>query len=146
MRAVIQRVQRAKVTVAGEIVGEIARGWLVLLGVAPADTQKQVDWLAEKVANLRAFDDPDGKMNLSVLDVGGSMLVVSQFTLYGDCQKGRRPGFTGAAQPAVAEPLYEAFVTGLKMLGIPVATGRFGADMQVELANDGPVTFVIDAP
>ena len=146
MRVVIQRVQRAKVTVASEIVGEIARGWLVLLGVAPPDTHKQVEWLAEKVANLRAFDDPDGKMNLSVLDVGGSILVVSQFTLYGDCQKGRRPGFTGAAPPALAEPLYEQFVTALKMLGVPVATGRFGADMQVELVNDGPVTFVIDSP
>lgn len=146
MRVVIQRVSRAKVTVAGEIVGEIARGWLVLLGVAPADTTKQVDWLAEKVANLRAFDDADGKMNLSVQDVGGSVLVVSQFTLYGDCQKGRRPGFTGAAPPAIAEPLYEQFVTALKMLGVPVATGRFAADMQVELVNDGPVTFVIDSP
>jgi D-tyrosyl-tRNA(Tyr) deacylase len=146
MRAVLQRVRRAKVTVAGDAVGEIAAGWLVLLGVAPADAQKQVDWLAEKVANLRAFDDADGKMNLSVQDVGGSVLVVSQFTLYGDCSKGRRPGFTGAAPPAVAEPLYEAFVTALKMLGVPVATGRFAADMQVELVNDGPVTFVIDAP
>ena len=146
MRAVLQRVRRAKVTVADTIVGEIAAGWLVLLGIGPADSQKQVDWLAEKVANLRAFDDPDGKMNLSVQDVSGSVLVVSQFTLYGDCQKGRRPSFTAAAPPAVAEPLYEAFVTALKLLGVPVATGRFGADMQVELVNDGPVTFVIDAP
>ena len=146
MRAVLQRVRRAKVTVGAEVTGEIAAGWLVLLGVAPADTQKQVDWLAEKVANLRAFDDPDGKMNLAVQDVGGAVLVVSQFTLYGDCLKGRRPGFTDAAPPAVAEPLYEAFVTALKRLGVPVANGRFGADMQVELVNDGPVTFVIDAP
>jgi len=146
MRAVLQRVRHAKVTVAGEVVGEIAAGWLVLLGVAPADTQRQVDWLADKVANLRAFEDADGKMNLSVQDVRGAVLVVSQFTLYGDCMKGRRPGFTGAAQPAIAEPLYEAFATALKLLGIPVATGRFGADMQVELLNDGPVTFVIDTP
>jgi D-tyrosyl-tRNA(Tyr) deacylase len=146
MRVVIQRVRRASVTVAGEVVGEIAAGWLVLLGVGPTDTTKQADWLAEKVANLRAFNDADGKMNLSVQDVNGSVLVVSQFTLYGDCQKGRRPGFSGAAPPAIAEPLYEAFVTALKMLGVPVATGRFGADMQVELVNDGPVTFVIDAP
>ena len=146
MRAVLQRVRRAKVTVAEEVIGEIASGWLVLLGVGPTDTQKQVDWLAEKVANLRAFADADGKMNLSVQDVNGSVLVVSQFTLYGDCQKGRRPGFTGAAPPAVAEPLYETFVTALKLLGVPVATGKFGADMQVELVNDGPVTFVIDAP
>lgn len=146
MRAVIQRVRQAKVTVASEVIGEIASGWLVLLGVAPDDSRKQIDWLAEKIANLRAFDDSDGKMNLSVQDVNGSVLVVSQFTLYGDCQKGRRPGFTGAAPPAVAEPLYESFVTALKLLGVAVATGRFGADMQVELVNDGPVTFVIDAP
>ena len=146
MRAVLQRVRRAKVTIGDEIAGEIAAGWLVLLGVAPADTQKEVDWLAEKVANLRAFADAEGKMNLSVQDVRGSVLVVSQFTLYGDCMKGRRPGFTGAAPPAVAVPLYEAFVTALKLLGVPVATGRFAADMQVELVNDGPVTFVIDTP
>lgn len=146
MRAVLQRVRRAKVTVADAVTGEIAHGWLVLLGVGPADAQKAVDWLAEKVANLRAFDDADGKMNLSVQDVGGSVLVVSQFTLYGDCAKGRRPSFTGAAPPTVAEPLYGAFVTALQMLGVPVATGRFGADMRVELVNDGPVTFVLDSP
>lgn len=144
MRAVLQRVRRATVTVAGETTGEIAVGWLVLLGVAPADSAKEVDWLAEKVANLRAFADADGKMNLSVQDAGGAVLVVSQFTLYGDCRKGRRPGFTGAAPPAIAEPLYEAFVVALKALGVPTATGRFAADMQVELVNDGPVTFVID--
>ncbi|HJZ58340.1 MAG TPA: D-aminoacyl-tRNA deacylase [Gemmataceae bacterium] len=144
MRAVLQRVSRAKVTVGGEITGEIATGWLVLLGVAPGDSQKDIDWLADKIANLRAFADDAGKMNLSVQDVRGSVLVVSQFTLYGDCQKGRRPGFTGAAPPAVAEPLYEAFVTALRALGVPVATGRFAADMQVELVNDGPVTFVIE--
>ncbi len=146
MRAVLQRVRQAKVTVAAEVTGEIAHGWLVLLGVGPTDTRKSVDWLAEKVANLRAFDDTDGKMNLSVQDVSGSILVVSQFTLYGDCSKGRRPSFIGAAQPAIAEPLYEAFVTALKMLGVPVATGRFAADMQVALVNDGPVTFVLDSP
>lgn len=146
MRAVLQRVRRAKVTVGDEITGEIEHGWLVLLGVAPADTQKSVAWLADKVANLRAFEDAAGKMNLSVQDVSGGVLVVSQFTLYGDCLKGRRPSFTGAAPPPVAEPLYEAFVTALKMLGVPVATGRFGADMLVELANDGPVTFVLDVP
>ena len=144
MRAVLQRVGRAKVTIGAEVAGEIAAGWLVLLGVAPADTRKEIDWLADKVANLRAFADPDGKMNLSVQDVRGSVLVVSQFTLYGDCMRGRRPGFTGAAPPAVAEPLYEAFAVALKALGVPVATGRFAADMQVELVNDGPVTFVID--
>lgn len=144
MRAVLQRVRRAKVTVAAEVAGEIAHGWLVLLGVGPTDTPKSVDWLAEKVANLRAFDDADGKMNLSVQDVSGSVLVVSQFTLLGDCSKGRRPSFIGAAPPAVAEPLYQAFVTALKMLGVPVATGRFATDMQVELVNDGPATFVLD--
>ena len=146
MRAVLQRVRRAKVTVADAVTGEIAHGWLVLLGVGPEDSQKAVDWLADKVANLRAFEDADGKMNLSVQDVNGSVLVVSQFTLYGDCLKGRRPSFIGAAPPAIAEPLYEAFVTALKLLGLPVATGTFGADMQVELVNDGPVTFVLDVP
>lgn len=146
MRAVLQRVRRAKVTVGDEVTGEIGTGWLVLLGVAPTDGRKQVDWLADKVAHLRAFPDEAGKMNRSVQDVGGAVLVVSQFTLYGDCQKGRRPGFTAAAPPAIAEPLYHQFVDALRRLGIPVATGRFGADMQVELVNDGPVTFVIDAP
>jgi D-tyrosyl-tRNA(Tyr) deacylase len=146
MRAVLQRVSRAKVTVDAEVAGQIGRGWLVLLGVAPGDGKKEIDWLADKVANLRAFADAEGKMNLSVQDVGGSVPVVSQFTLYGDCLRGRRPGFTGAAQPNVAEPLYEQFVVALKALGVPVATGRFAADMQVELVNDGPVTFVIDTP
>ncbi len=146
MRAVLQRVSRAKVTVENAVVGEIAGGWLVLFGVGPADTREDADWLADKVANLRAFADADGKMNLSVSDVNGAVLVVSQFTLYGGCLKGRRPSFTGAAAPAVAEPLYEAFVTALKVLGVPVATGRFGADMRVELVNDGPVTFVLDVP
>lgn len=146
MRAVLQRVCRAKVTVETEITGEIAAGWLVLLGVAPNDSRKEIAWLADKIANLRAFADAEGKMNLSVHDIGGSVLIVSQFTLYGDCMKGRRPGFTGAALPAIAEPLYEEFVTALKSLGVPVSTGRFGADMQVELVNDGPVTFVIDTP
>lgn len=146
MRAVIQRVRQAKVTVSGETTGQIGMGWLVLLGVAPGDTAREVEWLAEKIANLRAFEDDAGKMNLSVMDVGGSVLVVSQFTLYGDCLKGRRPGFTAAASPDVAEPLYESFINALKALGAPVGAGRFGADMQVELVNDGPVTFVIDVP
>jgi D-tyrosyl-tRNA(Tyr) deacylase len=144
MRAVLQRVRRAKVTIDGQLTGEIGVGWLVLLGIAPADTRTGVNWLAEKVTNLRAFADDAGKMNRSVQDVGGGVLVVSQFTLYGDCQKGRRPSFIGAAPPAVAEPLYEGFVAALKLLGVPVQTGRFGADMQVELVNDGPVTFVLE--
>lgn len=146
MRAVLQRVRRARVTVGGAAAGEVAHGWLVLLGVGPADTPKDAEWLADKVANLRAFEDDAGKMNRSVQDVGGGVLVVSQFTLLGDCLKGRRPSFTGAAPPAVAEPLYEGFVAALRMLGVPVATGVFGADMQVELVNDGPVTFVLDVP
>ncbi|HEX4609935.1 MAG TPA: D-aminoacyl-tRNA deacylase [Urbifossiella sp.] len=144
MRAVIQRVRRAAVTVGSEPVGAVGAGWLVLLGVAPTDTPAEAVWLADKVANLRAFEDEAGKMNRSVLDAGGGVLVVSQFTLYGDCRKGRRPSFTGAAPPAVAEPLYERFAAELRAVGLPVATGRFGADMQVELVNDGPVTFVLD--
>jgi D-tyrosyl-tRNA(Tyr) deacylase len=144
MRAVLQRVRRARVTVGDESAGEIGAGWLVLLGVAPHDSQREIDWLAEKIANLRAFPDDAGKMNRSVQDVNGSVLVVSQFTLYGDCSKGRRPSFIDAATPAIAEPLYEKFVIALKALGIPVATGRFAAGMQVELVNDGPVTFVLD--
>ncbi|MFO0796397.1 MAG: D-aminoacyl-tRNA deacylase [Gemmataceae bacterium] len=145
MRAVIQRVRRAAVVVNGETVGAIDAGWLVLLGVAPADTPTEAAWLADKVAHLRAFEDDAGKMNRSVLDVGGGVLVVSQFTLYGDTRKGRRPSFTGAAPPALAEPLYERFAAELRAFGLPVATGRFGADMQVELVNDGPVTFVLES-
>ncbi|MBN9524360.1 D-tyrosyl-tRNA(Tyr) deacylase [bacterium] len=144
MRAVIQRVRRAAVVVAGETVGAIDAGWLVLLGVAPTDTPAEAAWLADKVAHLRAFEDDAGKMNRSVLDAGGAVLVVSQFTLYGDTRKGRRPSFTGAAPPALAEPLYERFAAELRAVGLPVATGRFGADMRVELVNDGPVTFVLD--
>jgi D-tyrosyl-tRNA(Tyr) deacylase len=146
MRAVLQRVSRAKVTVGTEVTGEIQQGWLVLLGIAPGDTQQDVNWLAEKVVHLRAFADAEGKMNLSVYDINGAVLVVSQFTLYGDCLKGRRPGFSAAAPPKIAEPLYEQFVLAIRALGVPVQTGRFGAAMAVELVNDGPVTFVIDTP
>ena len=145
MRVVLQRVSRAKVTVEDRTVGEIARGWLAFLGIAHDDTTKDIAWLADKVANLRCFPDADGKMNLSVQDVNGSVLVVSQFTLYGDCSKGRRPSFIGAARPEVAIPLYEEFLNALKSLGLPVAAGQFGTDMQVELANDGPVTLVLDS-
>src|SRR5439155_182398 len=144
MRAVLQRVSRAKVSIAGEIVGEIGPGLLVLLGVTHTDTPEQAQWLAEKIAGLRIFNDADGKMNRDVTEVGGSMLIVSQFTLYGDCKKGRRPSFIDAAPPPVAIPLYEAFIDAVKALGVPVATGRFGADMQVELVNDGPVTVIVD--
>lgn len=145
MRVVLQRVSSASVTVAGEVVGRIDRGWLALLGIAPDDTLADVQWLAEKTAYLRCFPDAEGKMNLSVLDVGGSVLVVSQFTLYGDCSKGRRPSFIGAARPEVAEPLYREFQIALRAFGIPVACGVFGADMQVALVNDGPVTLLVDS-
>jgi D-aminoacyl-tRNA deacylase len=145
MRAVLQRVRRASVTIDNSLVGEITHGWLVLLGIAPSDTPSDGAWLAEKIVNLRAFADDAGKMNRSVQDVCGSVLVVSQFTLYGDCQKGRRPSFIGAARPDHAIPLYDAFLTNLKSFGVPVASGRFGADMQVELLNDGPVTLLIES-
>jgi D-tyrosyl-tRNA(Tyr) deacylase len=144
MRAVVQRVARARVTVGEEIVGEVGRGLVVLLAIAPADTMVQANWLAEKIANLRLFPDGEGKMNLSVQEVAGSVLVVSQFTLYGDCRKGRRPSFIGAAQPEAAIPLYDRFATALRSFGVPTATGRFGAEMQVELVNDGPVTLIVD--
>jgi D-tyrosyl-tRNA(Tyr) deacylase len=146
MRAILQRVSWAKVTVEGEVTGQIGRGWLALVGVAPTDTARDASWMADKVAHLRCFEDADGKMNLGVLDVGGSVLVVSNFTLYADCVKGRRPSFIGAARPEVAEPLIAAVVVGLKALGVPVAEGRFRADMKVELLNDGPVTLVVDSP
>ncbi|HTU16442.1 MAG TPA: D-aminoacyl-tRNA deacylase [Gemmataceae bacterium] len=144
MRAVVQRVRRAAVVIDGETVGAIERGLLVLLGVAPDDSQEDGRWLADKLASLRIFNDEAGKMNLSVADVGGALLVVSQFTLYGDCRKGRRPSFLGAAPPEIAVPLYEAFVNALRSLGLPVETGRFGAIMQVELVNEGPVTLILD--
>jgi D-tyrosyl-tRNA(Tyr) deacylase len=146
MRAVLQRVTRARVTVGGEEVGAIERGLLVLLGVAPTDTPEEAQWLADKVVGLRIFADAEGKMNLSVADVSGAVLVVSQFTLYGDCRKGRRPSFIGAAAPELAVPLYEEFVNAIKAHGVPTATGRFGAMMQVELVNDGPVTLLMDNP
>lgn len=145
MRAVLQRVCRARVVVADEVVGQIERGFLILLGVARGDGPAQVEWLADKVAGLRAFEDDEGKMNRDVTEVGGSVLVVSQFTLYGDCRKGRRPSFIDAAAPDEAIPLYESFVNAIKARGVPVATGRFGAMMQVELVNDGPVTLILDA-
>ena len=144
MRAVVQRVCRAAVVIDGESVAAIERGLLVLLGVAPMDSATDAQWLADKTANLRIFNDESGKMNLSVADLGGSLLVVSQFTLYGDCRKGRRPSFIAAAPPELAVPMYEAFVNALRSVGLPVQTGRFGAMMQVELVNDGPVTLILD--
>ena len=147
MRVVLQRVTEARVTIEGVVVGEIAHGWLALVGVAPADTAADAAHLADKVAKLRALPDADGKMNLSVLDVPGSaVLAVSNFTLYADCTKGRRPGFAGAAPPAVARPLFEAFQAELRLLGVRVEAGVFGADMRVTLTNAGPVTLVLDSP
>lgn len=147
MRAVVQRVSEASVTVAGERVGEIGGGLLVLLGVAPDDGEEQLRWMAAKLANLRIFSDEQGKMNHSVLDLGLGMLVVSQFTLYGDCRKGRRPNFMGAAPGPVAEPLVDRFCAELERIGVSrVEQGRFGADMDVALHNDGPVTLVVDSP
>jgi D-tyrosyl-tRNA(Tyr) deacylase len=144
MRAVLQRVSRARVVVDGEVIGEIGRGLLVLLGVAPTDLPEQARWLAEKIVGLRVFEDDAGKMNRDVAEVGGGVLVVSQFTLYGECAKGRRPSFIGAAPPDIAIPLYEAFVNAVRAQGIPTATGRFGAMMHVELVNEGPVTLILD--
>ena len=145
MRACIQRVRRARVTVAGEIAGQIGLGQLVLLGVAQNDTPRDAQALAEKLVGLRIFEDPDGKMNLALADVGGRMLVVSQFTLMADCRKGRRPSFTDAADPESAQRLYQVFVDEVANRGIDVATGRFREHMEIELLNDGPVTIVIDS-
>ncbi len=144
MRACIQRVSQARVVVEGEVTGEIGRGLLVLLGVAATDTEAELKWLADKIVGLRIFDDEAGKMNLSLSDVAGGMLVVSQFTLYGDCKKGRRPSFIDAAPPEMAEAMYERFVAYIAQGGTPTATGRFRTTMAVELVNDGPVTIWID--
>jgi D-tyrosyl-tRNA(Tyr) deacylase len=145
MRAILQRVSRASVDVAGKCVGRIERGWLVLLGVADGDRDTDAAWLADKVLNLRAFEDSQGKMNLSVLDIQGGILVVSQFTLMGDCRGGRRPSFTAAAEPAAAERLYLGCAQLLAQSGLQVATGVFRAMMKVELVNDGPVTLLLDS-
>jgi D-tyrosyl-tRNA(Tyr) deacylase len=145
MRAVVQRVRHARVLIDGAVVGEIGQGLLILLGVTQTDTPEQARWLAEKIVGLRIFNDADGKMNLSIGDVGGGTLIVSQFTLYGDCRKGRRPSFIDAAGPEIAIPLYEEFINAVKAQGMPAATGRFGAMMQVELVNDGPVTLIVDS-
>ena len=145
MRAVLQRVSEARVRVHGEIVGEIGRGLLVLLGVGQGDGEADARFLAEKTAGLRIFEDEQGKMNCSVEETGGAVLVVSQFTLYGDCRQGRRPGFSAAAPPELAVALYRQFVDGLRKRGLPVATGIFQAEMAVELVNDGPVTLLLDS-
>ncbi|MBS1238764.1 MAG: dtd [Deltaproteobacteria bacterium] len=145
MRAVVQRVSEASVRVETEVIGRIGRGLLVLLGVSTTDTEKDVDYLSEKVVHLRIFEDPGGKLNRSLLEVGGEMLVVSQFTLLGDCRKGRRPSFTAAAEPGHAARLYEHFVRQTARRGVPVQTGRFQALMAVSLVNDGPVTLIVDS-
>jgi D-tyrosyl-tRNA(Tyr) deacylase len=145
MRACVQRVSRAQVAVSGEVCGRIGTGMLVLLGVAQTDTEADAQQLAHKVASLRVFEDDQQKMNLSLDDVAGGMLVVSQFTLLGDCRKGRRPSFVQAAEPLLAERLYRVFVQTVAEEGIPVATGRFREHMEVELVNDGPVTLLLES-
>ena len=144
MRVVLQRVSRASVTIGARVAGAIGPGYCLLVGFAHGDTTAQVDWMAEKVTGLRLFADAEGKMNLGPGDVGGQMLVISQFTLYGDAAKGRRPSFIDAARPETAIPLYERFVAALRERGFTVATGEFGADMQVAIHNDGPVTLILD--
>ena len=145
MKCILQRVQRSAVRVDGSVVGEIGTGYLILLGIAPTDTVETVQWMVDKIVRLRVFNDDDGRMNRSLLDVGGSALVVSQFTLFASTAKGNRPAFTRAARPEVAVPRYEEFLRQLMAeLGRPVATGEFGADMQFALVNDGPVTIVMD--
>ncbi len=144
MRLVLQRVSKAEVTVAGQRVGSIGAGLVVLLGVGPADTASDISWLVKKCVELRIFEDSDGKMNRSVQDVGGSILLVSQFTLYGRCNRGRRPDFTQAASPEVAEGMYQSFGRALEATGIPVEYGVFGAHMKLSLTNDGPVTILLE--
>ena len=145
MRAVVQRVSSSRVTVDERVTGEVKKGLLVLLGVTHDDTSKDVDYMVDKVTNLRIFEDENDKMNLSLKDIGGEVMAVSQFTLYGDARKGRRPSFSDAARPDVANPLYEEFVEKLRAQGITVGTGVFGAHMMVELTNDGPVTILLES-
>jgi D-aminoacyl-tRNA deacylase len=145
MKAVVQRVAGARVEVDGEVIGSIDRGLLVYLGVADGDSERELSWMADKVAGLRIFPDEQGKMNRDVAEASGSVLVVSQFTLLGDCRKGRRPSFAGAMAPEPAERLYQTFVGALRDKGLPVSTGRFRADMKVHSLNDGPVTLLIDS-
>lgn len=145
MRCVIQRVRQAAVYVDGQERGSISKGLLVLLGIQKSDGSHEITWMSDKIANLRIFEDDNGKMNLSLLDVKAEMLIVSQFTLYGDCRKGRRPGYSSAAPPQLAEPVYERFIKTIQQLGIRTATGTFGATMEVSLINDGPVTLLVDS-
>ena len=145
MRAVVQRVSRAHVSVGDRTVGSISEGLVVLLGVQTQDSARVARWMAEKIVNLRIFEDAGGKMNRSLIDIGKEMLIVSQFTLYGDCRKGRRPGYAGAASPEVAEPLYETFVECVQGMGISTATGTFQAFMELTMTNSGPVTLLLDS-
>ena len=146
MRVIIQRCSRAEVRVEGQIVGQIGKGFMMLVGITEGDARAQVELLAKKVAQMRVFEDTEGKMNLSLHDVGGAILSISQFTLYADCKKGNRPSFIKAARPEVAEPLYELFNRVLlEEYGLQVETGRFGADMKVDFVNDGPVTIILDS-
>ncbi len=145
MRGVIQRVSSASVTVEGNITGKINNGLLVLLGIQKSDGESEIDWMVDKIGNLRIFEDDNGKMNLSLFDIKGEMLIVSQFTIYGDCRKGRRPGYSAAAPPEIAEPIYQKFIEKTQQTGITTATGVFGAMMDVELVNHGPVTLLLDS-
>lgn len=144
MKIVAQRVSSARVSVDNQIIGSIGAGLCLLIGVAPDDTGEDAKWLAEKTVNLRIFSDENGKMNRSLSDIGGEVLAISQFTLYADCRKGRRPSFTGAAPPELGDELYRCFVGELEKMGFNVQTGEFGAEMKVEIANEGPVTIIID--
>ena len=145
MRIVVQRCTHAEVRIAGTVVGRIGQGFMLLVGITDTDTIADADLLAKKIAQLRVFEDPDGKMNLALADVGGAILSISQFTLYADCRKGNRPSFIRAAKPPLSEDLYELFVRHLRELGVPVETGKFGADMQIDMAAWGPVTILLDS-
>lgn len=145
MRACIQRVKQANVTIDNEIVGKIDKGLVILLGITHQDTEKEAEYLANKIVNLRIFEDESNKFNLSLLDINGEVLIISQFTLYGDCRKGRRPDFTQAGSPKLAKELYIKFIEMMKKTGIRVAEGKFGAKMLVDIHNDGPVTLILDS-
>jgi D-tyrosyl-tRNA(Tyr) deacylase len=146
MKVVIQRVLKSAVTVNNSVVGQIDKGLCILVGIASSDTEKDLDWMAQKITTLRIFEDEAGKMNLSIKDINGSALIVSQFTLLADCNTGRRPSFTGAGDPKHAERLYHLFLTKVSALGIPTEHGIFGADMRVDIVNDGPATFILESP